>query len=65
MRSGPNSQNLERNDIIDFFQSEGQIRYDSIVQDDLAVDDNFNESAYKEFLKIADISHVHQANHYL
>lgn len=58
MRSGPNSQKLERNDIIEFFQSEGQIRYDSIVQDNLAVDDNFNEKAYKEFLKIAGISEV-------
>jgi ATP-dependent DNA helicase RecG len=58
MRSGPNSQKLERNDIIEFFQSEGQIRYDSIVQDNLAVDDNFDEKAYKEFLQMADISEV-------
>jgi len=58
MRSGPNSQKLERNDIIEFFQSEGQIRYDSIVQSNLAVDENFNEKAYKEFLKISGISEV-------
>jgi len=58
MRSGPNSQKLERNDIIEFFQSEGQIRYDSIVQTDLAVDKNFNDKAYKDFLRIAGISDV-------
>jgi ATP-dependent DNA helicase RecG len=58
MRSGPNSQKLERNDIIEFFQSEGHIRYDSIVQSDLAVDDNFNDKAYGEFLKNAGISEV-------
>jgi len=58
MRSGPNSQKLERNDIIEFFQSEGQIRYDSIVQGNLSVDENFNDKAYKDFLKIAGISEV-------
>src|SRR5665647_3603931 len=58
IRSGPNSQKLERNDIIDFFQGEGQIRYDSIVQTDLTVDENFDDKAYREFLKMGGISEV-------
>ena len=58
MRSGPNSQKLERNDIVEFFQSEGQIRYDSIVHPELALNNNFNDRIYNYFLKTGGISEV-------
>jgi ATP-dependent DNA helicase RecG len=58
LRSGPNSQKLDRNSIVEFFQSEGHIRYDEIVNDELPVDELFNKAAYKRYLKIANISGV-------
>ncbi|MCL2046654.1 MAG: putative DNA binding domain-containing protein [Oscillospiraceae bacterium] len=59
MRSGPNSQKLDRDSIIEFFQSEGRVRYDEIVRDDLPVAGYFNEEAYKKFIRLAKISEVH------
>ena len=58
MRFGPNSQKLERNDIIEFFQTEGHIRYDEIVRTDLLLDDNFNDKAYRRYINMAKISEV-------
>ncbi|MCL1874982.1 MAG: helix-turn-helix domain-containing protein [Synergistaceae bacterium] len=58
MRSGPNSQKLDRDSIIEFFQNEGRVRYDEIVRDDLPINERFNEAAYKRYLKIAKISDV-------
>jgi len=58
LRSGPNSQKLERSSIIEFFQSEGRIRYDEIICEDLPITERFNKEAYQKFLKIANISNV-------
>jgi ATP-dependent DNA helicase RecG len=58
LRSGPNSQKLERDSIIEFFQNEGRIRYDEIVRDDLPIAERFNELAYKRYVKTARISDV-------
>lgn len=58
LRSGPNSQKLERDSIIEFFQNEGKVRYDELVRDDLPVADRFNETAYKRYVKLAKISDV-------
>jgi len=58
LRSGPNSQKLERNTIIEFFQNEGQIRYDEIVRKDLPLLEKFNEIAYKRYIRSAKISDV-------
>lgn len=58
LRSGPNSQKLERNSIIEFFQNEGSIRYDEIVRDDLPISERFNDAAYKRFIKLARFSDV-------
>ena len=58
LRSGPNSQKLERNSIIEFFQSEGKIHYDEIVREDLPITERFNKVAYQRFLIIANISNV-------
>ena len=58
LRSGPNSQKLERNNIVEFFQTDGRVRYDEIVCDDLPISEQFNETAYKRFIKTAKISNV-------
>ncbi|MDR3243631.1 MAG: putative DNA binding domain-containing protein [Elusimicrobiota bacterium] len=58
IRSGPNSQKLERDDIIEFLQMEGKNKYDDIVRENLLVKDNFNKNFYADFLKKAGISDV-------
>jgi ATP-dependent DNA helicase RecG len=58
MRSGPNSQKLERDSIIEFFQSEGRVRYDEIVREDLPIAELFNEAAYGRYVRLAKISRV-------
>jgi predicted HTH transcriptional regulator len=58
LRSGPNSQKLERDSIVEFFQNEGRIRYDKIVREELPLEERFNEKAYTRFLKLAKISNV-------
>jgi ATP-dependent DNA helicase RecG len=58
LRSGPNSQKLERNGIVEFFQNEGGIRYDEIVREDLPITERFNEAAYRRYVRTAKISDV-------
>jgi ATP-dependent DNA helicase RecG len=58
LRSGPNSQKLDRDSIVEFFQSEGRVRYDEIVRDDLPIDERFDDAAYKRYVKTANISEV-------
>ena len=49
LRSGPNSQKLDRDSIVEFFQSEGRVRYDEMVRDDLPIDERFDDAAYKRY----------------
>ena len=58
LRSGPNSQKLERDSIIDFLQTEGKVIYDSIINEKYPITDNFNESEYSKYLKKSGISDV-------
>ncbi|MDR2649392.1 MAG: putative DNA binding domain-containing protein, partial [Clostridiales bacterium] len=58
LRSGSNSQKLDRDSIVEFFQSEGRVRYDEIVRDDLPIDERFNEAPFKRYIKTAKISDV-------
>ena len=58
LRSGPNSQKLERNSIMEFFKNEGHFRYDEIIRDDLPLNIKFNEKAFKKYLRAAKISDV-------
>jgi ATP-dependent DNA helicase RecG len=62
LRTGPNSQKLDRDSIIEFFQNEGRVRYDQIVRDDLPISERFNEAAYRRFIRTAKISDVHDRN---
>ena len=58
LRSGPNSQKLDRNGIFEFLQTEGKVIYDYIIDDKYPITDNFNEAEYLDFLKKAKISDV-------
>jgi len=58
LRSGPNSQKLDRASIIEFFQNEEYVHYDQIVRKDLLLDDKFNKNAYKSYIRAAGISNV-------
>ena len=58
LRSGPNSQKLERDSIIDFLQAEGKVIYDSIVNEKYSITDNFNTAEYAKYLKKSNISDV-------
>jgi ATP-dependent DNA helicase RecG len=58
LRSGPNSQKLDRDSIVEFFQNEGRVRYDEIVRNDLPADERFNEAAYKSYIRKSKISDV-------
>ena len=58
LRSGPNSQKLGRDSIIEFLQSEGLIRYDEIIRHDLPVTEKFSEEAYRKFVRFTGISEV-------
>ena len=62
LRSGPNSQKLDRKSIIEFFQGEGRIRYDEIVREDLPITERFDEAAYRRYVKTAKISDVLERN---
>ncbi|MCL2019356.1 MAG: helix-turn-helix domain-containing protein [Oscillospiraceae bacterium] len=58
LRSGSNTQKLDRDSIIEFLQNEGRVRYDEIVRENLPIDERFNEAAYKRYIKNAKISEV-------
>jgi ATP-dependent DNA helicase RecG len=49
---------LERDSIVQFFQSEGRVHYDEIVRYDLPIDELFDEAAYGRYVKTANISKV-------
>jgi ATP-dependent DNA helicase RecG len=58
LRSGPNSQKLKRESIIDFLQTDGKVIYDSIINEKYSISDNFNNTEYLKYLKKSDISDV-------
>ncbi|HKJ90110.1 MAG TPA: RNA-binding domain-containing protein, partial [Oceanipulchritudo sp.] len=56
MRMGANSQKLTRNQIIEFFQKEGRIRWDELHHTKACYPDDFDPEAFSRFLKLAGIS---------
>jgi len=56
MRMGANSQKLTRNQIIEFFQKEGRIRFDELGHGKADYVTDFDESAFARFLALAGIS---------
>jgi len=63
-RIGPNSQKLKRDEIIEFVQSEGKIRFDELIVRDFSEND-FSEEKLSQFLRLAKISQVLDTPHIL
>ncbi|MBI4349804.1 MAG: putative DNA binding domain-containing protein, partial [Elusimicrobia bacterium] len=57
-RLGPNSQKLHRDDIIDFFKTEGKIRFDELFNPKFDFKDQFSKEKLSRFLKLAGISNI-------
>ena len=49
---------ISGDDIIEFFKSEGKIRFDELAQKNISLDSVFDSSAYERFLKLSGISKV-------
>jgi ATP-dependent DNA helicase RecG len=56
MRMGANSQKLTRNQIIEFFQKEGRIRWDELHHTKARYPEDFDPEAFSRFLQLAGIS---------
>jgi ATP-dependent DNA helicase RecG len=65
IRMGANSQKLDRDDIIEFFQSEGRVRFDEQVRMDVSFDASFDQSSFDTFIKISRITNVLSAKEVL
>jgi len=57
-RVGPNSQKLSRNEIVEFFKSEGKIRYDELINLKFDFETHFDMKKFDKFLRFAGISRV-------
>jgi ATP-dependent DNA helicase RecG len=58
MRMGDGKQKLNRDQILEFIQREGKVRYDEIVREDLPVEGHLDSKAYDRYLKLSGISAV-------
>ena len=58
LRVGPNSQKLNRNEIIKFIQAEGRVKFDELLKVDLKIDEVISKKTYQKYLKAAGISDV-------
>ncbi|RWX44128.1 ATP-dependent DNA helicase RecG [Candidatus Electrothrix aarhusensis] len=62
MRMGANSQKLSRNEIIDFYQKEGRIRFDELRHSRADFEQDFDSTAFSRFLDLAGISRTIDQN---
>jgi ATP-dependent DNA helicase RecG len=58
IRVGPNSQKLNRNEIIEFCKAEGKIRFDELINLKFDYNTHFDPKKLEYFLKLAGISKV-------
>jgi len=57
-RIGHNSQKMTRNEIIDFFKSEGKIRFDELIEPKFSYPRDFDKNGFRRFLQLAEISKI-------
>ena len=57
-RIGPNSQKLARNELSDFFRSEGIIKFDELIELDSGYPKDFDKNKFKSFLQLAGIRKI-------
>lgn len=55
-RIGPNSQKMTRDEIIDFFKSEGKIRFDELTEPKFSYPKDFDKNKLLRFLELAELS---------
>jgi len=55
-RMGPNTQKLDRNEIIQFIQSEGHIRFEKLIHQTASFERDFDKAAFERFLKLSTIT---------
>lgn len=55
-RIGPNSQKMTRDEIIDFFKSEGKIRFDELTEPKFSYPKDFDKNKLSKFLELAGLS---------
>jgi len=58
LRVGPNSQKLNRNEIIEFCKAEGKIRFDELINSRFDYNTHFDPKKLEHFLRFAGISKV-------
>ena len=63
-RTGPNSQKMNRDEIVEFVKAEGKVRFDELIHRDFS-DADFDEQKFQLFLKLAGISPVLDSRHIL
>ena len=52
-RMGPNTQKLERNEIIQLAQSEGRIRFEQLIHKTASFEKDFDKNAFERFLELS------------
>lgn len=57
-RVGPNSQKLNRNEIIEFIKSEGKIKFDELVNLKFNYNVHFDQKKFENFLRLSGISNI-------
>lgn len=57
-RIGPISQKLDRDEIIEFFKSEGKVRFDELINLKFDYDIHFDPKKLNKFLRLAEISNI-------
>ena len=57
-RIGPNSQKMARNEILEFFKSEGKIRFDELIEPKFSYPKDFDKNGFRRFLQLAEISKI-------
>ena len=55
MRIGANSQKMNRDEIKEFFRSEGKVRFDEIISKDFNYDKDFDNEKFSKYLELASI----------
>ena len=57
-RIGPNSQKMRRDELLDFFRSEGKIRFDELIEPKFSYPRGFDKNRFRRFLQLAEISRI-------
>lgn len=56
IRIGANSQKMTRNEIVNLFKKEGRVRFEELINEKANFEKDFDQKAFKHFLKLSDIS---------